>query len=192
MTTQTVDGREIVRAEKEVAEAIERLRQVRLAAPDEEVKDYELLDGEGRGVMLSSLFGDKSDLILIHNMGSSCAYCTMWADGFNGSLGAIQDRAAFALVSPDSPETQRKFADGRGWNFPMFSASESSFTGDMGYVSDTGGAQPGCSVFKKDDEGKILRVTHTPFGPGDLYNGIWHLFDLLDGGPGGWGPKFKY
>lgn len=192
MTTQTAGAQEIVQAEKEVAEAIERLRQLRIGAPAEKVRDYELLDRKGSTVMLSSLFGEKSDLIVIHNMGSSCAYCTMWADGFNGSLDMIQDRAAFAVVSPDSPETQRKFADGRGWTFPMFSANESSFTADMGYVDDVGGAQPGCSTFKKAEGGEIYRVAHTPFGPGDLYNGIRHLFDLLDGGPAGWRPKFEY
>ena len=26
----------------------------------------------------------KDDLVVIHNMGASCAYCTLWGDGFNG------------------------------------------------------------------------------------------------------------
>jgi len=52
-------------------------------------------------------------------MGRSCPYCTMWADGFNGVLDHLEDRAAFALVSPDTPLAQRKFAGSRGWKFKM-------------------------------------------------------------------------
>jgi len=50
------------------------------------VDDYILKDWENKDVRLSSLFGSNKDLILIHNMGRQCSYCTMWADGFNGVL----------------------------------------------------------------------------------------------------------
>ncbi|HEY4822831.1 MAG TPA: hypothetical protein VIH83_04000 [Candidatus Bathyarchaeia archaeon] len=51
----------------------------------EKVREYVLTDSEGGKAALSTLFGKKDDLILVHNMGRSCPYCTMWADGFNGS-----------------------------------------------------------------------------------------------------------
>ena len=52
----------------------------------ESVEDYELIGWGNKKVRLSSLFGEKDELILVHNMGRGCPYCTMWADGFNGVL----------------------------------------------------------------------------------------------------------
>ena len=50
---------------------------------------------EGREATLSSLFGDRGGLIVVHNMGRDCSYCTMWADGFTGLLPHLESRAAF-------------------------------------------------------------------------------------------------
>jgi predicted dithiol-disulfide oxidoreductase (DUF899 family) len=47
------------------------------------VQDY-VFEGWSGPVRLSELFAGKRDLFVIHNMGTSCRYCTMWADGFNG------------------------------------------------------------------------------------------------------------
>ena len=101
----------------------------------ERVEDYELQGREG-GVRLSEMFGDKPDLILIHNMGSECPYCTMWADGFNGTLRHLQDRAAFVAVSPNSVEVQQAVREKRGWQFEMYSAEGTTFIKDMGFESD--------------------------------------------------------
>jgi predicted dithiol-disulfide oxidoreductase (DUF899 family) len=144
-----------------------------------DVQDYVLKNREGQEVKLSGLFDGKEDLILIHNMGRSCSYCTMWADGFNGIFKHIQNRAGFALVSPDPPEIQREFADSRGWKFPMFSGSESTFIKDMGYQTEKGDYWPGASVFHKDENGNITRISKTYFGPGDFYCSVWHFFDML-------------
>ena len=54
------------------------------------------------------------------------------------------------------------------------------------------GYQPGVSVFRKKADGRIVRVAKDLFGPGDLYCGVWHLFDLLPDGPAGWDPLFEY
>jgi predicted dithiol-disulfide oxidoreductase (DUF899 family) len=78
-------------------------------------------------VRLVDLFGGRRDLLVVHNMGASCAYCTAYADGFNGVLPHLLDRAAFVVVSPDPPEKQREFAMSRGWKFRMVSSSENSF-----------------------------------------------------------------
>jgi len=45
-------------------------------------------------VALSSLFGDHRDIIVVHNMGQSCRYCTMWADRFNGLYPYLANRSA--------------------------------------------------------------------------------------------------
>ena len=173
----------------QIAEIREKMRSTQAAVEPEDVQDYELAVPEGT-VKLSSLFGDKDTLFVIHNMGSGCSSCTMWADGFNGVYQHLRDRAAFVVSSPETPEQQRSFAAGRGWRFPMVSTVGTSFADDMGYRSN-GRPLPGVSVFKRRD-GRILRVSDTGFAPGDDFCTVWSLFDLLPEGPAGWRPKFSY
>ena|SRR3989441_11641217 len=166
-------------------------RKTKMKNTTRQVDDYIFKDWKNKDVKLSDLFGSKEDLILIHNMGNRCSHCTMWADGFNGVVDHLEDRAAFVVVSPDSPETQKAFATSRGWKFRMLSAKGSSFAKDMGFET-KGEADPGVSVFQKTKDGKILRVAKDKFGPGDPYCVVWHFFDLLPNGDNGWLPKFKY
>lgn len=154
------------------------------------VNDYGLLDSDNQKINLSQLFGQKNDLILVHNMGTSCAYCTMWADGFNGLLPHLKDRSAFVVSSPDEPSTQSEFAISRGWKFQMVSTRGTSFAKDMGFEKD-GMPQPGVSVFSKEGS-KITRVGRDDFGPGDKYCPTFPLFDLLKDGLNNWQAKFKY
>ena len=179
-------------AEEAVLEAKKRLADLRREAEPEAFEDFYFRDRDGGTVRLSELFGDAPDLILVHNMGTSCPYCTMWADGLNGLRGHLENRAAFAVVSPDTFEKQRAFADGRGWNFRMFSAAECDFTKAAGFEADDGSPMPGVSTFRKKDDGRIERVGRAWFGPGDDFCATWHLFDLLADGTAGWQPKFSY
>jgi predicted dithiol-disulfide oxidoreductase (DUF899 family) len=156
----------------------------------EEVKDYEFATSAG-SVRLSALFGDKDDLIVIHNMGASCAYCTLWADGYSGIYHHLANRAAFVVSSPDSPDEQRKIAEGRGWTFPMVSHRGTSFAADMGYRSAKGGWLPGISVFKCEGT-RILRVSDAGCSPGDDFCTVWHILDLLPEGADDWAPKVRY
>ena len=57
-----------------------------------------------------SSFGSKDRLLLIHNMGAKCSYCTLWADGINGILSQLENEVSVVLVSPDLPDLQRRFA----------------------------------------------------------------------------------
>ena len=145
--------KELAAAYEELEKAQQKLAELRRRLPHEPVSDYQLQGADGP-VSLSALFGEKEDLILVHNMGSGCSYCTMWADNFNGVAHHLQDRAAFALVSADSPAAQQEFARGRGWRFPIYSAAGSTFTAEMGFQSPAGGFmsgyQPGVSVFRKE------------------------------------------
>lgn len=156
----------------------------------EPVEDYAFANSAGT-VHLSELFGDKEYLFVIHNMGASCPACTMWADGFNGLLPHIENCAAFVITSPDAPEAQDKFKASRGWRFRMVSHAGTDFAADMGYRGEGGGWLPGVSVFRKQD-GKVVRVSDTRFGPGDDFCSIYHLFGLLPEGVAGWRPKFRY
>ena len=168
-----------------------KLAKLRSQAKPEPVSDYNLQLPSGKSAKLSSLFGKKNELILIHNMGVSCSYCTLWADGFNGQIKHLESRAAFALESPDSARTLGAFQKKRGWNFPVVSSKGSSFRKDVGYENSDGDFVPGVSVFMKKN-GKLFRVSDATFGPGDNFCVTWDLFDLLPGGSGDWEPKFRY
>lgn len=173
----------------QIAEIRERMRSTQAAIEPEEVADYEFATANER-IRLSALFGDKDTLFVIHNMGTGCANCTMWADGFNGVFDHLRDRAAFVVTSPDAPEHQRSFAASRGWRFPMVSNQGTTFAEDMGYRP-AGRSMPGVSVFKRR-QGRIMRVADTGFNQGDDFCAVWNLFDLLPEGPAGWRPKFSY
>jgi predicted dithiol-disulfide oxidoreductase (DUF899 family) len=169
-----------------------KLSEARRRRPKETVGNYTLLGADGVPVSLSALFGEKDDLIVVHNMGRGCAYCTVWADGFNGVVAHLEDRAAFVVVSPDEPAVQAEFAASRGWRFRMVSAAGSGFTHAMGFEDKPGDSMPGFSVFRRLPDGSIVRTGRDFFGPGDDYCSPWRLFDLLDGGVGEWGPKYRY
>jgi predicted dithiol-disulfide oxidoreductase (DUF899 family) len=174
---------------REIAGLRQKMREAQAANEPEAVKDYEFAVPEGT-IRLSALFGDNDTLFVVHNMGMSCPYCTLWADGFNGVYDHLRNRAAFAVSSPDEPAKQRKFAGSRHWKFPMVSHQGTTFAADMGYRGDNG-FRPGVSVFKRAD-GKLLRVADTSFSPGDDFCNVWHFFDLIPEGKAGWQPKFAY
>ena len=169
---------------RQIAAIREKMRETLAAVEPQAVEDYELANAEGP-VRLSRLFDGHEDLILIHNMGVSCSYCTLWADGYNGLHPHVVTRAGFAVSSPDRPTVQKKFAESRGWKFPMVSHAGTNFAADMGYVSTKGGWMPGVSVFRREGS-TILRVSDTGFSPGDDFCTLWHFFDLLPGGVGEW------
>lgn len=179
---------------KSLKAEFEKLRgeivSVRRAAEPQEMKDFEFTRADGSKAKWADLFGGKNDLILIHNMGRGCSYCTLWADGFNGVYKHLASRAAFAIATPDKPEAQAEFAVSRGWQFPMITYRGTSLAEDTGYGGD-GGFMPGVSVFQRKG-GKVVRVSDTSFEPGDLYCSVWHLLDLIPEGARGWGPKFNY
>jgi predicted dithiol-disulfide oxidoreductase (DUF899 family) len=162
----------------EIADARKKMVSLLRKQAAMDVQDYSLKDTSGNEVKLSALFGDKKELILVHNMGKACSYCTLWADGFSGVNYFIEKKAAFVLCSPDEPEVQKEFALSRGWKFKTVSAAGTDFIKDMGYFVDNS-YWPGVSVFHKDNDGKITRVAKDFFGPGDFYSAPWHFFDLL-------------
>lgn len=143
------------------------------------VQDYELKDWNNNPIKLSAMFGNKNDLIIVHNMGKSCSYCTLWADGFNGTQYFTERKAGFAVVSPDPPDVQKEFALSRGWKFRMYSGADSPFIRDMGYQTEKGDYWPGVSVFHKDEAGKITRIAKDYFGPGDFYCSVFNFLDML-------------
>ena len=186
-------------AKRQEIEALRaELRALQAAAEPQVVDDY-LLTGWDGPVRLSDLFGGKRDLIVIHNMGTGCPACTMWADGFNGVYDHLASRAAFVIASPNPVDKQKAFAAGRGWRFPMVSYEGSRFAEDMGYREigadpfddKLGGWNPGVSVFRRDGE-RIVRLSDAEFGPGDGFCVVFSLFDLVPDADPTWRPKYSY
>ena len=169
----------------------QKLAELHRAQPPQAVEDYALKRSTGE-VKLSELFAGKADLIVIHNMGTGCSYCTMWADGINGLWEHLADRAGLVLVSPDPPEVLEKFAAGRGWGFPLASADGSTFNADLGMENDAGRAEPGMSSFHRGADGAIERIANEGFGPFDLFCPTWHLMARLKEGVADWEPKYSY
>jgi predicted dithiol-disulfide oxidoreductase (DUF899 family) len=180
----------------EIAALQDEMRGLQAKVEPQIVQDY-VLEGWDGPVRLSELFGDKRDLIVIHNMGTGCTSCTMWADGFNGVYDHLASRAAFVVSSPNPVEVQKTFAKGRGWRFLMVSHAGTSFAEDLGYrrpgqgADAHGGWWPGVSVFRRDGD-KLVRVSDTELGPMDSFCLVYHLFALVPDSDPNWSPKYSY
>jgi len=184
MTTSTLTD-----AYAKFFQAKQELRDAIKAEGPEPAEDWTLKNTDGSDVRLSELFGDHTELLVVHNMGAGCNYCTLWADGFRGIADHVQQRCAFVLCSDDAPEAVKAFANKRGWNYPCVSGKSSDFASTMGYRNDEGNPLPGVSAFHKNNDGTIVRTGHTPFGPGDDFCAVWPFLDLIEGGVDGWSPK---
>lgn len=176
--------------EEKLNTQLKKLAKHKRKLPPTVVEDY-TFDSTTGPVKLSALFGKQKDLIVIHNMGASCRGCTLWGDGFNGVYPHLANRAAFVVVSPDSPAAQKKFAAGRGWRFPMVCGREAEFSKDLGFKKGKDEWWPGVSTFQKKGK-KILHIASANFGPFDAFNPVWHLMALLADGVNNWGPQYKY
>jgi len=183
-------AKKLTHQEEKITSHLKKLAKQKRKLPRQPVEDYafESLDGP---VKLSALFCGRKDLIVVHNMGAGCAYCTMWADGFNGVYPHLADRAAFVVVSPDAPAAQKKFAQGRGWRFPMVSGRKSDFAKDLGFKEGKDSWWPGVSTFQKV-RGKVMHVASANFGPFDAFCPVWHFFGLLGDGVNDWQAKYRY
>lgn len=176
----------ITKLEEQIYALKQELTTARSKAAPQLVEDYVFNTSAG-SKKLSELFGDYEDLVLIHNMGRGCNYCTLWADTLTGYANHIQQRAGLVLVSPDAPEKMAETATRRGWEYPLATDQDGRFSKDMGYFSD--GPEPGVSAFHKNTDGTIVRTGTAIFGPGDDFCPTWAMFDLFPNGANGWEPK---
>jgi predicted dithiol-disulfide oxidoreductase (DUF899 family) len=183
---------EIESIEKQIYALKEELAKLRRAQPRLPVSDYVFKNHDGGEVALSDLFGGKDDLIVVHNMGTGCVYCTLWADGLNAMTEHLENRAGFVVNSPDSVDTQKAFKASRNWRFKMISSEGSTFNQDMGFASEEGEPWPGVTTFHREGDGSITKVASAWFGPGDDFCAVWPLLDLLGDGANGWEPRYKY
>lgn len=180
---------EAQKLEFEIMQKSQQLAELRQKEEAVAVTDYRFatLDGD---VGLSDLFAGRDRLLMIHNMGQGCRYCTLWADGINGVLPHLEDAMAVALVSKDPPDVQRRMALDRGWNFRLASHGGGSYMAEQCAMGEHPNL-PGATVYERSDA-KIMRRGQTAFGPGDLYSPLWHFLSLAGIGANDWTAQFHY
>ena len=108
----------ITQLELQIFDLTAQLNELRKAVSGDEVSNY-VFATQGGEITLLDMFGDYDKLLVIHNMGQGCRYCTLWADGFNGFLPHLETAMSVVLVSKDTPDVQRRFANERNWRFQM-------------------------------------------------------------------------
>ena len=180
---------EIVELESQIFELTNRLAKLRAENPGTELKNYsfDTLTGE---TTLLDLFGDQDRLLVIHNMGQGCRYCTLWADGLNGFVPHLESVMAMVLVSKDKPEVQRSLANSRAWRFHLASHGGGEYIREQ-TVMEGSDNMPGAIVYERRGE-QIFRKNACVFGPGDLYCSIWPILGMAGLSDGSWTPQFKY
>jgi len=180
---------EISKIEKQLYELTMKLNELRKTNSGNDVPNYTFttLDGD---VTLLDLFDERDRLLLIHNMGQGCRYCTLWADGFNGFLPHLESAMSVVLVSKDAPEVQRTFANSRNWRFRLASHGGGPYIQEQ-TVMDGDNNTPGAVVYERDGE-RITRKNSAVFGPGDLYCSVWNLLGMAGLGAADWTPQYNY
>ena len=180
---------EILGIEKQLYELTTKLNELKRMNSGSEVRNYTFstLDGE---VTLLDMFGDHDRLLLIHNMGQGCRYCTLWADGFNGFLPHLQSAMSVVLVSKDLPTLQHTFANSRGWRFRLASHRGGDYIQEQ-TVMDGERNMPGVVVYERNGD-RITRKNASMFGPGDLYCSIWNLLGMAGLSEADWTPQYNY
>ena len=175
--------------EAQIMKLTGELQALRKTSGGNEVRNYTFATDAGETDLLS-LFGDHDTLLVIHNMGQGCRYCTLWADGFNGLVPHLESALALVLVSKDSPELQRQFANSRGWRFRLASHGGGDYIREQTVLPGEDN-MPGAVVYER--EGNIIRRKNAcVFGPGDLYCAMWSLLGLAGIGAADWTPQFNY
>ncbi len=168
-------------------------------------KDYRFHTANGER-SLGDLFGDKTQLIVIHFMmgpdwEEGCPSCSFWADTYSGIQVHLANRdAAFVSVANTSLEKIERYRARMGWGFDWASSLGSDFNRDFNvtFTSEelaNGTAvynygprgfpsteAPGISIFHKPDPDTIVH-TYSTYGRGlDMMNGAYQLMDLLPKG----------
>ena len=180
---------EIAELEAQLYELTVKLNELKKKTPATQVANYTFKTQQGETTLLDC-FGDKDKLLVVHNMGQGCRYCTLWGDGINGFLPHLESAMSVVLVSKDDPETQRRFANSRGWRFRLASHGGGDYIVEQTAM---GGAtnMPGAVSYERDGD-QIFRKNSAVFGPGDLYCSAWNLLGLAGLTETEWTPQYNY
>lgn len=202
---------ELLAAEIALKDQIERVAALRRQLPRDTVVEQDYVFHEAgrddvRDVRLSELFDDPAKpLVLVHFMFGKkqtepCPMCTLWADGYDGIVPHLRQRANFGVVVAGDAVAFREYARGRGWrHLRLLSAGDSTFKRDLRTESADGAQVPAVSVFTRGADG---RTRHVYTGSAmmaeghwrgmDLLCPLWNFLDLLPEGRGSWMPRVRY
>jgi hypothetical protein len=105
----------------------------------------------------------------------------------------VRDQIIRQRLEPDPPAINVDGRDpavgvARGWTYPMATDATKEFTSAMGFWNEKEGWWPGCSTFRRNADGSIVRTGRAIFGPGDAFCPPWHFFSLLGIQEGDWEP----
>ena len=175
--------------EKQIFELTKKLNELRKSSPGNEVQNYSFSTQDGDTTLLD-MFGENDRLLLIHNMGQGCRYCTLWADGINGFLPHLESAMSVFLVSKDAPALQRSFANSRDWRFRLASHGGGAYANEQTVMKGEGN-MPGAVVYERSGD-TITRKNAAIFGPGDQFCSMWSLLGLAGLDEAGWTPQYKY
>lgn len=175
--------------EKQIFELTKKLNELRKSSPGNEVQNYPFSTQDGDTTLLD-MFGEHDRLLLIHNMGQGCRYCTLWADGINGFLPHLESAMSVFLVSKDAPALQRSFANSRDWRFRLASHGGGAYANEQ-TVMEGEGNMPGAVVYERSGD-TITRKNAAIFGPGDQFCSMWSLLGLAGLDEADWTPQYKY
>lgn len=174
----------ITRLEEEMEQKYSELSELRAQADPVPLKDYEFIGSDHKTVKLSELMGDSDRMIIVHNMGRQCPYCTVWADGFSDSYHRISKKVPFVVTSKETVEEQKKNIEERNWQFPMVSSKDNRFLEDLGFLPGDL-IYPGLAHVSKNPAGELFFHSRHTFGGGDNFGMLWHILDLV----GKWDPE---
>lgn len=150
---------DILKAEALMFENYLKVQELREKVQAERVECYEFKTSNDTLIQLGEMLADHELLVVIHNMGSDCYGCSLWAEGISKAYAKISELPlAVYIASPDSPERLAEVMRERNWKTPMVSVESNSFAKDMGFQSEDGEFEPGVSIFKRIDGNQIFRI----------------------------------
>ena len=197
--------RALLREEKELFRAHDRLKEKRRALPWVEVDKEYVFDGPDGKESLADLFGDKSQLVVYHFMfaprwGEGCPHCSFWADHYDSLQWHLGQRdTAFVVISRAALKKLQAFKRRMGWKFKWLSSGGNDFNFDyqasfspeqiesgramFNYEllgSDMAGMtdREGASAFYKSESGTVYHTYSTWARGIDLLNTTYNVLDL--------------
>lgn len=175
-------AKQIYEAESQIYQNYQKVHELRAEVIPNEVTDYEFVTSEGEIIYLKEMFADQKLLVVVHNMGSDCEGCSMWAEGMSQAYNElIKMPATFYISSPETSQQLTTTMKDRNWKTPMVSVSESTFAKDMGFQNEAGNYIPGVSVFRIEEDSKIVRIQKASlYGSMHYYGILSYFYDLLN------------
>jgi predicted dithiol-disulfide oxidoreductase (DUF899 family) len=197
---------ELLKEEKELMQASDRLSERRRLLPARRVqKQYEFVGPNGT-LQLGDLFGTKSQLVVYHFMfaqgwDAGCPSCSIITDSLAPLAPHLAARdVQLTLVSRAGIDTLLGFRERMGWKLPWVSSARTDFNQDFQACTDDVtpdgryyynyelmsrypiGEQPGLSVFRRDNEGNVYH-TYSTYARGlENFVGAYSILNVVPKG----------